>query len=198
MDDLPTQLSAYGNILLMGVIGIILVAGTIFLAKVVAPNKPNPIKLSTYECGEETIGSSWTQFNPRFYVIALIFLLFEVELIFVFPWATVFGNKEFIQADSRWGWFTLVEMAIFIGILILGLVYVWKRGYLNWIQPTHVTPKTNVNIPLSAYGELNSRSYTIRDYKEHHTAGVEEMEAPTSSAPKPSLGFKPKFRKPNP
>jgi NADH-quinone oxidoreductase subunit A len=180
----------------MGVIGILLVAGTIFLAKIIAPRKPNPIKLSTYECGEETVGISWTQFNPRFYVIALIFLLFDVELIFVFPWATVFGNKEFIQIDGRWGWFTLIEMAIFIGILILGLLYVWKRGYLNWIQTTHVTPRAEVNIPMSAYTALNNKSYAIRDYK---VAEVTKAESIVESvpAPKPSLGFKPKFRKPN-
>lgn len=197
MDDHPTQLSAYGNILLMGVIGIVLLAGLLFLTKVIAPNKPNPIKMSTYECGEEAIGTSWTQFNPRFYIIALVFLLFDVELIFVFPWATVFGNKEFIQIDSRWGWFTLVEMAIFIGILILGLVYVWKRGYLNWIQATHVTPQAEVNIPMSAYQELNSKTYAIRDYKVSALAEVEEASAPTVASPKPSLGFKPKFKRPN-
>ncbi|HMR17682.1 MAG TPA: NADH-quinone oxidoreductase subunit A [Sphingobacterium sp.] len=196
MDDHPTQLSAYGNILLMGVIGILLVTITIFLAKLVAPNKPNAIKQSTYECGEETIGSSWTQFNPRFYIIALIFLLFDVELIFVFPWATVFGNKDFIQADSRWGWFTLVEMAIFIGVLVLGLIYVWKRGYLNWIQATHVTPRADVNIPLSAYQELNNRSYAVRDYKVVIETDKTEEAAAISAAPKPGLGFKPNFRKP--
>src|SRR5690606_37517302 len=100
MDDHPTQLSAYGNILLIGIIGVLLVSVTMLLAKVLAPNKPNPIKLSTYECGKETTGSAWVQFNPRFYVIALVFLLFDVELIFVFPWATVFGQSELIDRKS--------------------------------------------------------------------------------------------------
>src|SRR5690606_41630824 len=110
MDDHAAQLSAYGNILLMGVIGVLLVAATIFLAKVIAPNIPNPIKLSTYECGEETSGMAWTQFNSRFYVIALIFLLFDVVLIFIFPWSSVFGNKELIKIDSRMGWLTMVDI----------------------------------------------------------------------------------------
>ncbi len=199
MDDHPTQLSAYGYILLIGIVGIVLVSMTILLSKVVSPNKPNPIKLSTYECGEETVGSSWTQFNPRFYIIALIFLLFDVELIFVFPWATVFGNKEFIAADSRWGWLTLVEMAIFIGILILGLVYVWKRGFLNWVKTTHVSPTTNVNIPLSVYEALNNRSYTIRDYRSSIVVQDDsQATSPAEPAPAPKLGFKPKFKKPNP
>lgn len=194
MDDYPTQLSAYGSILLMGIIGIILVSATIFLAKIIAPNKPNPVKLSTYECGEESIGTSWTQFNPRFYVIALVFLLFDVELIFVFPWATVFGNAEFIAADARWGWFTLIEMAIFIGILVLGLVYVWVKGDLNWIQPTHKTPVVAVNIPHSAYASLNEKVYQVRDYKVTETTIESNNEASTANKPA-SIGFKPRFKK---
>jgi len=193
MDDHPTQLSAYGSILLLGIIGIMLVCVTIFLAKVIAPKKPNPIKLSTYECGEETVGSSWVQFNPRFYVIALVFLLFDVELIFIFPWATVFGNADFIAADSRWGWFTLIEMALFLGVLILGLVYVWKRGDLNWIKPTHRKPVVDVNITLAAYEHLNNTVYQVKDFRVKETAMkvetiLEEKKAPTA-------GFKPRFKK---
>jgi len=198
MDDHPAQLSAYGYILLIGIVGIVLVCVTMLLAKVLSPKKPNPIKLSTYECGEETVGSSWTQFNPRFYVIALIFLLFDVELIFIFPWATVFGNKEFIATDARWGWFTLIEMAIFIGILVLGLVYVWKKGYLSWVKATHVVPTTAVHIPASAYEQLNNRSYTIRDYRHRIIEKEEGTSVPQADpAPKPKLGFKPKFKNPN-
>lgn len=195
MDDHPTQLSQYGSILLMGIIGALLVCATITLAKIISPKKPNLIKNSTYECGEETVGTSWGQFNPRFYVIALIFLLFDVELIFVFPWATVFGNREFIAADPRWGWFTLVEMAIFLGILILGLVYVWRRGDLNWIQTTHIRPQTAVKIPASAYDKLNKTTYQVRDFsiveKPQETSPKSEDKAKQSS------GFKPRFKNPN-
>lgn len=194
MDDHPTQLSAYGSILLIGVVGILLVCVTMFLAKLIAPNRPNPIKLSTYECGEETTGSSWVQFNPRFYIIALVFLLFDVELIFVFPWATVFGQSELIAADARWGWFTLVEMAIFLGILILGLVYVWVRGDLNWIKPKHNIPTVDTGVPWSAYEGLNNKQYLIRDYKA--TEVVEEQKEDVVQ-PKASVGFKPRFKKPN-
>lgn len=193
MDDHPTQLSAYGSILLIGVIGIILVCVTMFMAKLLSPNKPNPIKLSTYECGEETTGSAWVQFNPRFYVIALVFLLFDVELIFVFPWATVFGQAELIAADSRWGWFSLIEMGIFLSILILGLVYVWVRGDLNWVKPNHVTPKTNTGIPSDAYNLLNNREYQVRDYK---SSSIIKEEEQVISKPKSSVGFTPRFKKP--
>lgn len=193
MDD-PGQLSEYGKILLMALVGILLVSATIFLARVLSPKNPNPIKLSTYECGEESQGTAWVQFNPRFYVIALIFLLFDVELIFIFPWATVFGNADFIAADSRWGWFTLVEMAIFIGILIVGLIYVWKSGDISWIKPKHQTPQTAVNIPSSAYAQLNAQTYTVRD---HRAPQIEEKAAAAPVAAAPKLGFKPKFKKPS-
>ena len=193
MDEYPTQLSAYGSILLMGIIGIVLVSVTIFLARILAPHKPNPIKLSTYECGEETLGSSWVQFNPRFYIIALVFLLFDVDLIFLFPWATVFGNAELIAADSRWGWFTMAEMAIFIGILILGLVYVWVRGDLNWVKPTHIKPTVQVNIPTSAYASLNEKIYPIKDYRQ--SVEIEEDVQPKTVSAKSSIGFKPRFKK---
>jgi len=124
----------------MAIIGIVLVSATMFLARILSPKNPNPIKLSTYECGEETTGTSWVQFNPRFYVIALVFLLFDVELIFIFPWATVFGNAEINAIDPRWGWFTLIEMAIFLAVLIVGLIYVWRSGDISWIKPKHQKP----------------------------------------------------------
>ncbi|MBE8713241.1 NADH-quinone oxidoreductase subunit A [Sphingobacterium hungaricum] len=190
MDD-PAQLSAYGNVLLFAIVGLLLVCATLFLGTILSPKNPNPIKLSTYECGEDAIGTSWIQFNPRFYVIALVFLLFDVELIFVFPWATVFGNADFIAADARWGWFTLIEMGLFIGILILGLVYVWKNGDLNWIKPTHVKPTVDVAIPSSAYANLNEKIYVVKDYRE---ATVPE-EKPETTSPAPTKAtFKPKFK----
>jgi len=192
MDD-PGQISEYGKILLMAIIGIVLVSATIFLARVLSPKNPNPIKLSTYECGEETTGTSWVQFNPRFYVIALVFLLFDVELIFIFPWATVFGNAELIAADSRWGWFTLIEMAIFLVILIIGLLYVWKSGDISWIKPIHKTPTVPVGIPKSAYDQLNTRQYQVKDYKEQD---IQEVLAEKAASPV-KLGFKPKFNKPS-
>jgi len=195
MDDHPTQLSAYGNILLIGIIGVLLVSVTMLLAKVLAPNKPNPIKLSTYECGEETTGSAWVQFNPRFYVIALVFLLFDVELIFVFPWATVFGQSELIAADARWGWFTLVEMGIFLSILVLGLVYVWVRGDLNWIKPKHTIPSVQIGIPSDAYQSLNAKEYAVKDYRASSLVDDEEKKVSPSSTT--SIGFKPRFKKTN-
>ena len=95
-----------------------------FMNRLMAPRNPNYEKQTTYECGEEPTGSAWLPFNSRFYVIALVFLLFDVEMVFVFPWATVFGNHQILATDARWGWVSLAEMFIFLGILILGLAYV--------------------------------------------------------------------------
>lgn len=194
MDD-PAQLSEYGKILLLAIVGILLVCITFLLAKILSPKNPNPEKLSTYECGEEVTGNAWVQINPRFYVIALVFLLFDVELIFVFPWATVFGNREFVAADPRWGWFTLVEMGMFLGILIVGLVYVWKRGDISWIKPAHVRPQVSVGIPQAAYEQLNNQHYNLRDYKA--TAVSEDSKTPIKAPPATGLGFRPKFKKSN-
>lgn len=193
--DEPEQLTEFGKILLIGVMGVLLVLVTLLLGKMISPKNPTPGKLATYECGEETIGSSWIAFNPRFYVVALVFLLFDVEMIFIFPWATVFGRPELIAADPRWGWFTLAEMAVFIGILVVGLVYVWKKGDLEWVKSRTVLPRVSVNIPKSAYDKLNRETYHARKF--------EPLAAEASKTAKQSGGteikkpaFKPTFRKP--
>lgn len=105
-------------------------AGVVFVAlllnRILAPRNPYPKKLSTYECGEEAIGSPWIRFNARFYVIALIFLVFDVEVLFLFPWGV--NLKEL-------GMFAWIEMAVFIAILTVGLAYVWAKRDLEWIRP---------------------------------------------------------------
>lgn len=194
MDD-PGQLSEYGKILIIILIGIFLVAMTIMAARLLSVNKPTPQKLSTYECGEDAVGSSWVQFNPRFYVIALIFLLFDVELIFIFPWATVFGQAEYIAADGRWGWFTLIEMALFVGILIIGLIFVWVKGDLEWVKPIHQRPHVKVNIPSTAYDMLNQATYQLRNHREdlQQEAVIAKSDVVSAS---PKVAFKPRFKKP--
>jgi len=203
MHGQPAQLTEYGKILSMAVVGVLLVCATILLAKFLAPKNPNPEKSSTYECGEEAVGTAWVQINPRFYVIALVFLLFDVELVFVFPWATVFGKAAFVASDARWGWFALAEMGIFIGILAVGLVYVWKRGDISWIRPAHVRPSVRVGIPAGAYDAVNRKQYPVRDYRavaESKAESVTESETengvPEAKPAPPKMGFRPKFAKP--
>jgi NADH-quinone oxidoreductase subunit A len=177
--------------------GVLFVLFTFFLGWLVAPKNPNPEKLSSYECGEEPRGNSWIQFNSRFYVVALIFLLFDVEMVFIFPWATVFGQESLIAADPRWGWLSLAEMFIFIGILLIGLLYVWKKGDLNWIKPEPFIPLSPAKIPYSVYQELNNKKYQIKEFtlinENLEIEKVIEASNPTSFKPK----FTPKFKRPS-
>ncbi|HCN83593.1 MAG TPA: NADH-quinone oxidoreductase subunit A [Sphingobacteriaceae bacterium] len=194
-----SQVTEFGKVFLFLIMGALFLLLTFFLGHLVSLKKPNPEKLSSYECGEEPVGSSWIQFNSRFYVIALIFLLFDVELAFIFPWTTIFGQPALLQADPRWGWLTLIEMFIFIGILILGLIYVWVKGDLEWIKPMPLLPVVETAIPPSAYENINKEIYTIRSFNNDQIISKPEPEvsipAP-GTTPKPA--FKPVFRKPAP
>ncbi|MDB4927100.1 MAG: NADH-quinone oxidoreductase subunit [Mucilaginibacter sp.] len=173
-----------------------------FANRLIAPNNPNPEKLTSYECGEEPTGNAWLPFNSRFYVIALVFLLFDVEMVFVFPWATVFGNHEIIAADARWGWFSLAEMFIFLGILILGLIYVWCKGDLDWIKPKPTVPTTNTSIPASLYEKLNLEQsiYKVKEFALEPvlvSAATATAPATSNEAPIRKPMFKPTFKKPD-
>jgi NADH-quinone oxidoreductase subunit A len=93
------------------------------LQRLLAPRRPNPEKLETYECGVPPVGSAHQRLPVKFYVVAVLFLLFDIETIFLFPWAVLY---------RRLGLFGLVEMGIFLAVLVLGLVYVWRKGALEW------------------------------------------------------------------
>ncbi len=137
----------------------VFVLGGLLTARLIRPHRPNVEKLSTYESGEEPVGTAWGQFNVRFYIVALVFILFDVELVFLFPWATVFGQKELIAAtDGLWGWFALSEMFLFIAILALGLAYVWAKGYLNWEKPEEMKSTYKGVVPKELYDKVNKRS----------------------------------------
>jgi NADH-quinone oxidoreductase subunit A len=126
------MLTDFGVILLFFIIGFVFVGIGLLTSAIVRPSHPNPIKNSTYECGEEPIGIPWIKFNNRFYVIALVFLLFDVEVVFLLPWAVVF---------KQLGWFAFIEMIVFVIILIVGLAYVWVKGDLDWEKPKPYIPK---------------------------------------------------------
>ncbi len=115
----------FGTIFLFVIIGTVLLTVALLLAKLLAPANPSKNKLSTYECGEEAEGSAWVTFNIRYYVIALIFIIFDVEVLFLFPWAVVYKDL---------GWLAFIEMAIFLMILIVGLIYVWRKQDLDWVK----------------------------------------------------------------
>ena len=98
-------------------------AVAILVPRLIAPRKPNPIKLDTYECGLEAVGDARVQFKVQYYIFALVFLIFDIETVFLFPWAVAFNQLEL---------FMVVEGIIFILILLAGLVYAWRKGVLEW------------------------------------------------------------------
>ena len=195
-----SQISEFGKVLIFLITGIIAVGLMFFANRMIAPHNPTQEKLISYECGEDPTGNAWLPFNSRFYVIALVFLLFDVEMVFIFPWATVFGSHQIIAADARWGWFSLVEMFIFLGILILGLVYVWVKGDLNWIKPKPTAPSTNTNIPASLYDQLNKEQSIFKTKAfslEPVLAATAVIGSPAEEpAPVRKPMFKPTFKKP--
>jgi NADH-quinone oxidoreductase subunit A len=106
--------------------GMFLISWALSLVKI-RPDNPSDVKSSIYECGFETIDTRWNTFNFRYYSIALLFVIFDVEVVFLFPWAASFGTLS-----AEFGLFVLGEMGVFMGILILGWVYAWKKGSLEW------------------------------------------------------------------
>ena len=98
------------------------VAGLGF-AWVIRPKKPNPVKKSTYECGIEAIGDAWVQFKAQYYIYALIFVVFDVEAVFLLPWAVAYSQLPL---------YALLEAVVFVVILVLALVYAWRKGALRW------------------------------------------------------------------
>ncbi len=120
----------FANVLVFTALGLGFVGVNLLIGRLLRPSNPQPRKLSTYECGEPATGSAWVNFNIRFYIVALIFIIFEVEIAFLFPVATVFRR----WLESGQGLFAFVEIVIFIGILFLGLIYAWVKGDLEWVK----------------------------------------------------------------
>ncbi len=128
------MLSEFGKAFIFILIGAIFVALSLLGAWIFRPYRPYPEKNASYECGEEPIGSAWIRFNVRFYVIALIFLIFDVEVAFLFPWSLVY---------RQFGILGFLEMAVFLFILFVGYTYVWVKGDLSWDKPNPQIPAVN-------------------------------------------------------
>ena len=106
-------------LLVAGILGFVITG----LASILGPRQMSAVKAETFECGSETIGNARQRFAVKFYVVALLFIVFDVEAVFLYPWAVNF---------KLLGWFGYVEMAIFAATLVVGLMYIWKKGALNW------------------------------------------------------------------
>lgn len=121
----------YANVLVFVGLGLVLCILMLdVLGRLLRPSSPNPNKLTTYECGEPPSGNAWINFNIRFYLIALVFVIFDVELAFIYPVVSVF--RDWVLRDK--GLFALTEILVFVGILAIGLVYVWRKGDLEWLK----------------------------------------------------------------
>jgi NADH-quinone oxidoreductase subunit A len=126
-------------------VGAVFLAANLLAGRLVRPDKPSPEKMQVYECGEEPVGSAWIQFDLRFYVVALLFVIFDVELAFFFPWAVVFGDAVRQRdaghaAAGDFAAFAFLELTVFFGILLVGFAYLWKRGDLEWVRSTEGQP----------------------------------------------------------
>ena len=124
--------------------------GAVFvLANLVAgafarPQVPNAEKATVYECGEPVIGSSWVQFDLRFYIVALVYLIFDVEVALFYPWAVAYGNapelgKAIGMTTQALRGVAIVDMLFFFGVLMVGFAYLWRFGYLDWVRSAATT-----------------------------------------------------------
>jgi len=138
------QFAQYLSVALLLGLAILTVVGMLVIARFLAPRNPSVVKGETYECGEVPIGNAWLRFNVRFFVIALVFVLFDVEIALVYPVACVF--RDVAHAPGA-GWAALMvfgELAFFMGVLLLGLIYVWRKGDLDWLRTYRPTEETGL------------------------------------------------------
>ncbi|MFN8429300.1 MAG: NADH-quinone oxidoreductase subunit A [Spirosomataceae bacterium] len=152
------MISQFGFVLLFFLAALLLVVLVLGVSWLLRPSRPNPEKNAVYESGEETEGTAHVSFNIRFYIVALVFLLFEVELVLLFPWATVFGDARLIEeTNGLWAVYAGVEMLIFVLILALGLMYAWKKGHLDWITPQQKELRYKSPVSEDMYRKLNEK-----------------------------------------
>lgn len=118
-----TYATIYTPVIVAALVGVIFVASTLFVANLLAPRIRGRTKEAIYECGMQPIGQGWSQMNLRYYLYAFVFLIFEIEAVFLFPWAVTF---------RRLGPFAFWEMMLFLAMLLFGLAYAWRKGVLQW------------------------------------------------------------------
>jgi NADH-quinone oxidoreductase subunit A len=126
------------------VMGAFFVFIALFSGSFLRPRVPHPEKAAVYECGEPTIGSSWVQFDLRFYIVALVFLIFDVEVSLFYPWAVAFGNAAALAKALGVDVFDIrlvavIDMLFFFGVLLVGFAYLWRFGYLDWVRSAATT-----------------------------------------------------------
>ena len=122
----------FAAVLAFSAVAVLLPFGLLAGFKAIRPSFPSADKSLIYECGEKPIGRAWFNFNPRFYLVALVFVIFEVDLALTFPVAVVY--KDWVAAGPQFAWVAFAELFLFIAILVVGLVWVWAHGDLEWVK----------------------------------------------------------------
>jgi NADH-quinone oxidoreductase subunit A len=122
----------FGAVLVFAIVAVGFALGGITLSRLAGPRIPNPEKATIYECGERPVGAAWFNFNPRFYLVALVFVIFEVDIALTFPVVAVF--KKWAEASPGFAWVAFVELFLFTAILVVGLAWVWAHGDLAWVK----------------------------------------------------------------
>jgi NADH-quinone oxidoreductase subunit A len=153
----------YLNALVFAAVGFVFVFANLILASILRPKRKTKVGLETYECGEETIGDAWIQFDIRYYTVALVYVIFAVEIAFLFPWALVLGDAVADRGAAKGagiGAYVLVTGILFIVILFLGLAYVWAKGDLDWVlsyrHSTYQPPDKRPRVGLPPVKEIEA------------------------------------------
>ena len=133
----PAQFDGLMPIVILMAIAVLLFTGGHFVSVFLAPKKPSHLKSTPYECGEQPVGSAWSAFNVRFYVVGLIFIIFDVESVLMFPIAAIF--REMTERGD--GIYVLDIFLSFISILVMGIAYCWRKGDLDWVKSFQVSLK---------------------------------------------------------
>ena len=122
----------FGAVLVFAVVAVAFALGGITASRLVGPRIPNAEKSTIYECGERPIGVAWFNFNPRFYLVALVFVIFEVDIALTFPVVAVF--RRWTESSPTLAWVAFFELLLFVAILVVGLAWVWAKGDLEWVK----------------------------------------------------------------
>ncbi|HIG11815.1 MAG: NADH-quinone oxidoreductase subunit A [bacterium] len=164
----------YLNVFLFASVGFIFVFANVLIGSLIRPKRKHPEGLEVYECGEEAIGETWIKFDIRYYTVALVYVIFAVEIAFLFPWAIVLTDAMAGTGAAEGagiGLFALVEGLMFIAILFLGLWYVWAKGDLDWVL-AYSSKEFEGNAPGSA-GKLGQ---SVEELKAASEAEAEESD----------------------
>jgi len=138
----------FGAVLVFAIVAVGFAFGGITLSRLIGPRIPNAEKSTIYECGERPIGVAWFNFNPRFYLVALVFVIFEVDIALTFPVVAVF--RKWAEASPTLAWVAFFELLLFVTILVVGLVWVWAHGDLEWVKAIGAEPDSSASTRRAA------------------------------------------------